>query len=477
MIIQEEGTIRECKSQSFIDRYVQWFEYWMPSSTVIVLLLTLLIALSAFVFCDSPIFVSIGNKKSIVDSWADGFWGLLEFSMQMCLIMITGSVFSNAPIIKSGLVRLAKMPNTQNQALLMNLIVGCILGWIHWGIGMMGGIVIGRETLAQAKLKGCKIHKPAFIGITVCRMAYAGAGLSQASALFAATPGKLASLVPKEFSALVSTIPLSETTLRPVVFFQIIALSILTWFFIQFMLPKKEGDIEEISDEFCQEILNSGKFSSVQSSEKLTFAEKLNQTYIFNIIIGGAALIWVGQILFSKGIVGLSINNFNFLMLGLGLLFTGTPAQFTKCVTDFVNSVWGVIIQFPFYAGIFGLITYTGLAHHITELFLNISTPTTYPAITFVYSTVLDIFIPSGGSKFVIEAPYVIPVAIKLGVPISTTINAYIFGDLTGHIIQPFWLLPIISMYKTRFSQIMPYSFIFALIAIGFNILVFLFLY
>lgn len=458
----------------FIKRYVQWFERWMPDSMVIVLMLTLVVALIAGLACGSPIIFSAPDKISLVDAWAGGFWGLLDFSMQMTLIMITGSMFANAPPVKKALVALARIPNTQNQAFLMSLIVGTMLSWLHWGLGTMGGIVIGLEILVQAKDKGYKIHMPAFIGLMVCRLAFAGAGLSQSAALFATTPGRLAALVPAEYADRIPLFPLTETVLQPLVFFQIVALSVVSWFFIQFMLPKNEADYEEISDEFCAKVK---KGSEMPKADRSTFAGLVNHSYLITIAIAGAGLWWIGGILYKRGISGLSINNYNFIVLMLGMLLNGTPAKVQKCVVDSVGSTWGIIIQFPFYAGIFGIISSTGLAHLITQLFINVSSQGTFPAIAYLYSATLNMFVPSGGSKFIIEAPYIIPAAIEVGASIPSVINAYIFGDLTTNIIQPFWLLPMITMFKTKFSRIMPYSLIFASLALVFQTIVFLLLY
>lgn len=127
---------------------------------------------------------------------------------------------------------------------------------------------------------------------------------------------------------------------------------------------------------------------------------------------------------------GLTINNFNFTMLMLGIVLCGTPERFSKACIASVGAVWGVIIQFPLYAGIFGIIVNTGLATVISDAFMAISTTKTFPYVAYIYSAVLNMAVPSGGSKFVIECPYLIDVAAKLNVSVPKLLVAYTYGDL-----------------------------------------------
>lgn len=462
------------QKKSWIDSYVGWFQRWMPDSIPVVFILTLVVAIIALVTVKVPIFNSTDLQTSIIDAWGKGFWGLLSFSMQMSLIMVSGYVVANAPVVRRGLTKLASVPNNQTQALLMSLVVGTILSWIHWGLGTMGGIVVGRQILAQSKVKGYKIHEPTFVGLIVCRSAFGSAGLSQSAPLWATTPGVLASYVPEQYHGMIDLIPMTETVLRPVMFLQIGILFVLAWFLIQFMLPKREEDIVEISDAFRDEILTAGQ---MEIPKRDSFAAWMAYSPILNIIIGGAGAFYIGRYLLQNGIIGLSIDNFNFLMIIAGILLCWTPARFAKNVQESMSSIWGVVIQFPFYAGIFGIIRYTGLSEVITHMFISISTEKTFPFVAFIYSAVVNIFVPSGGSKFAIEAPYIIPAALELGTPLWKVINAYVWGDLTTNIVQPFWLLPVISMYKTKFSKIVPYGIIFAVIALIVHSIVILTLY
>ncbi len=148
--------------------FTKWANKWMPNSLVLVFILTILAAVLALILTKSPLLVDSADKTSVVNAWGKGFWSLLTFSMQMCLIMITGDVVANTPLIKKGISKLAAVPKSQFQAIIILAIVVFITRWIHWGFGMMIGLVLGKEMLAQAKLKGIKIHKVSMAAICYC---------------------------------------------------------------------------------------------------------------------------------------------------------------------------------------------------------------------------------------------------------------------------------------------------------------------
>ena len=148
----------------------------------------------------------------------------------------------------------------------------------------------------------------------------------------------------------------------------------------------------------------------------------------------------------------------------LGFLLHGTPARLMHAVQMATPAVWGVILQFPFYAGIAGIITATQLNAQLANLFVSISTQTTFPPVVALYSAVLGVFVPSGGSKWVIEAPYVMAAAHELKVHLGWVIAAYDLGEALANLIQPFWMLPILAMFGLRARDVMGYTFLIFLV-------------
>ena len=148
------------------------------------------------------------------------------------------------------------------------------------------------------------------------------------------------------------------------------------------------------------------------------------------------------------------------MFLVLAIVLHGRPTSFLRACRDGVGAAWGIILQFPFYAGIFGLIQNTNLGGWLGEQFAEVATTRLYPLVVYVYSGIMSMFIPSAGSKWMIEAPYVIPAGEALDVSVMTVLLAYTYGDSAFNLIHPFWALPILAVTRRRFGEILGYAFL-----------------
>jgi short-chain fatty acids transporter len=165
---------------------------------------------------------------------------------------------------------------------------------------------------------------------------------------------------------------------------------------------------------------------------------------------------------FEAAVNALDFNTLNLFFLVTGALLHGTPASLGRAVRDATPSISGVLLQFPFYGGIFGIMTGTALSGAVADLFVHASNAMTYPAVIVLYSAVLGVFVPSGGSKWVIEAPYVLEAARHLGVPLGWMVVTYDLGEALANLLQPFWMLPILAMLGLRARDVMGYTWIVA---------------
>jgi short-chain fatty acids transporter len=439
----------------FIESFSKWSIRWIPDSMVFVLALSLIcFFLSWGLTPHGPI--------QLVDDWIKGFWALLTFAMQMCLLMITGFTVADSKYVKSGIRKLVDWPKTKTGTILSFAFFTGVLWYIHWGIGMMTGIIMGREIAVRKK--GMGIHYPllaaiSYSGIVLCN------GPSQAAQLLVATPGHV-------FEKLCGVIPLTQTTfdIRLLVTQAVLLLSIPLVYLV--MMPRANHSIE-IDDATAASFITEEPKDD--PDRKLAPAERWDRSALLPFIIGAAGLIWALNFLYTKGVGRLDLNTLNFIFLMLGLLLQRNPRNFISSVQRGTSAAYGIIIQFPLYAGIFGMISYSGLAEVIATWFVNVSTAHTFPWIVFVYSGIVDMFVPSAGSKFVIEAPYIIPAAKQLGANLPYTIDAYTFGSICFNLIQPFWALPTLGAFKLRFQDILPYSFLiccWSFIVISFGLLV-----
>jgi short-chain fatty acids transporter len=194
-----------------------------------------------------------------------------------------------------------------------------------------------------------------------------------------------------------------------------------------------------------------------------TPAGRLERWRGFTWIAAALILAALGHRFATQGIgASWTIDAYNTVFLAAALLLHGHPMGFVRACRDGLDHAFGIVLQFPFYAGIFGLMTSTALGQWIGEGFLAIATRDTYPLLVYVYSALMNLFVPSGGSKWLIEAPYLVPAARELGVSVTTTLFAYSYGDSTTNLIQPFFALPILAVTRLRFGEIMGYTLIIA---------------
>ncbi len=430
-----------------VDGFTEWSLNWVPDSMVFVLAMTIIVYVMGLVFTDH-------GPLQLLDDYAGGFWVLLTFAMQLTVMMITGFVVADSKLVKGGLIKLIDLPSTPKATFIMFCLIVGVVSWLHWAVGLMIGIVMGKE-LAVRK-RGLGIHYPVLAAGSYVMMLIMANGPSQSAPLLAATKGNFLE------QTIGGLIPLTDTALSPfllvLVGFELITIPLL----LAALMPKK-GHAVEISDEAYNEFTY---VPGTKDETNLRPAERWERSRILLTVLGVAILTWVVRFVAINGVVKLDINVINFTFFGLGMVLHGSPRSFITSVKQGVNTTFGVIIQFPLYAGIFGIISHSGLASVITHWFLSISTTSTYSWIIMIYTTIMDFLVPSDGSKFVVEAPYIIPAGQQLGIPVAHVVNAYSTGGQLANTIQPFWALPYLAAYKLRFQDILPYTFVTFLYAL-----------
>ena len=429
-----------------MDKFVNWSLRWIPDSMVFVLLLTFIVFGLAHAFGDH-------GPWQLVDDYAKGFWSLLTFSMQMSIMMVTGFVISDAKPIKKVLIKLIDIPKTPTATIITFALITGVISWLHWGMGLMLTIVMGKEIAIRKK--GAGIHYAYIVAVAYTSMNIMANGISQAAPLLSATPGNFLEHV-------MGVIPITMTSLSPFMmtflFIELICLPVI----YLLIKPKKENAVEipdELYEEFTQTV------EEPQEKKAMTPAERMEHSRLLTLLVGAMILAWIINFFITEGVGKINLNIINFLFFGLGLLLHDNAADFINSVKQGASTIYGVVIQFPMYAGIFGVISYSGLSEAITEFFISIATPGTYPWIIMVYTAIMDWFVPSAGSKFVIEAPYLIPAAQQLGVPVPQVINAYGTGAQIANLVQPFWALAYLAAFKIKFQDILPFTFMLFIFA------------
>jgi short-chain fatty acids transporter len=423
------------------DGLTKWSEKWIPDALVIVWVLTFIAFALALIFGQA----GIGDA---VIAWGKGFWVLLEFGMQMCLIMMTGYILACSPPIRWLLDKLSSIPNPEKpwHAIMAMCLFSMISAWLQWGLSLIASamfalFLVRRNPKTDYRL----IVAAAYLGLG-CTW---HAGLSGSATLLVNTPNNF--LI--QGKILDATIPTTETIFTSFNIILTVIVIVVVTILMCAMHPRPEKTYK-----VKPELLDQLKLYEApqRPTGKLSPSDWLNWWPGFNIIVAIGGLVWIGWEILQKGFAGsINLNNINFFFLILGVLFHWRPWTFLKACEDAGKAVWGVIIQFPFYAGIFGLFKFTALGMVLTKAFVYISTPSTFLLIIYWYSGIENYLVPSGGSKWAITAPFIIPAAKELGVSIPKTVLTYAWGDMMTDMIQPFWAIAMLAVAKLEFREIM----------------------
>lgn len=408
----------------------------------------------------------------MVLGWGTGFWELLAFSMQMALVLVTGHTLANAPAFKRGLENLASKPKTPVQAIVLVTIISTIACWINWGFGLVIGAIFAKEI--AKKVKGVDYRlliAAAYSGFLVWH-----AGLSGSIPLTVAGGGKGVEVATA--GVIKSAIPTSETLFSGYNLFIVIGLLILLPILNKAMIPNKE-DVVVIDPKLLQNDTEGAAALEIPRAE-MTPADKLENSRVISLLVGLMGIIYIIYYFATKGF-DLNLDIVNFIFLFLAIILHGTPKKFIYAIGEATKGASGIILQFPFYAGIMGMMVCKGptgvsLAGAMSTGFVAISNKTTFPLFTFLSAGLVNFFVPSGGGQWAVQAPIMMPASQALGVPLGKTAMAIAWGDAWTNMIQPFWALPALGIAGLNAKDIMGFCLVDLLcsgVVIGLGFLLF----
>lgn len=416
---------------------------WMPDPMLFAILLTFITYVIGLVLTTSGPF-------EMIQHWYKGFWELLAFAMQMCLILVTGHALATSPLVRRGIEHLAEIPKKQAGAVFLVGLIAAIAAWVNWGLGIIVGALIAREVGRSAELRGIPVHYP-LLGAA----GYAGfltwhGGLSASAPLLVATEKHF--LVNE-----IGIIPSSQTLFSPMNIIISIVLVLLIPTICMLMAPKDKNEIERITD--INPDLVKKEEISVMPREQMVIADKLENSMVISGIIGVAGMIYVIWFFFTQGFK-LDLNIVNFTFLFLGILFQRTPINYIRAAGEGASACAGIIVQFPFYAGIMGMMKYSGLVAIIAGWFVAISSEATYPIFTFLSAGLVNLFVPSGGGQWAVQGPIMVAAAKTMDFNMNKTIMAVAYGDQWTNMLQPFWALALLGITKLKAREIVGYTMV-----------------
>ena len=443
-------------------RFTELSERWLPDAFIFALLATVVVVIAGLT-------AGGATPGGIAVTWGKGFWSLIPFTMQMALIVITGTVVATAAPVQRLIDRLAGIPQTNRSAAVFVAIVAMVTSWFNWGFSLVFSAVLVRAVARRLPTVDYRT-------LAACSLLGLGSiwaqGLSGSAALQMATPGMLPDGIREVVangggaggSVAGGIIPLADTiflwqSLLAVVI-EIAVVAVL----IGLIVPtgariRTAADLGIVLDGRPE--TGEERRQTEVAARGRTPGEWLEHQWWVNAIVvvlaGSYLLLSVRD---AESITSaITLDRLNLFFLTLGFALHRTPARLMRAFRDAVPPTWGVILQFPFYGAIAAIITDTHLNAKIAGAFTAVATKATFPALIAAYSAVLGVFVPSGGSKWVLEAPYVMQAAHNLQVHLGWMVAVYDLGEALANLVQPFWMLPVLALLGLRARDVMGVTF------------------
>ena len=423
----------------FTNGCVHIMNRWLPAPFLFAIILTIA------TFVGSMVGTGLGPIE-LVDAWGNskGFWGLLSFSMQMALVLVLGSAMASAPACKKGLGAVASLAKDKKSAILIVTFVSTLACWLNWGFGLIAGALLAKEVARRVR----DVDYPLLIASAYSGFVIWHAGLSGSIPLQMGVEGGTEILGVKYFAANTETIfhPMNLVMVGIVLF----VMPLINYA----MHPDKEHaklvDPSVLVDE------KDRTYDIDTPAEKLEHSRIL---WAITMLLGGAYIIYY---FITKGF-NLDLNIVNMIFMFIGLLLHGDLRRYVDAIGDAASGAAGILLQFPWYAGIMGLMVATNpetgvsLAGIIANFFTNISNDTTFPVLSFLSAGIINFFVPSGGGQWAVQAPIVMPAATEMGIEYGRCAMAIAWGDQWTNMIQPFWALPALGVAGLKARDIMGY--------------------
>ncbi|MCF6171010.1 MAG: TIGR00366 family protein [Bacteroidales bacterium] len=412
----------------------------IPTPLVLAIILSFVVYFLALVFT-TPVDGKVWYPLELLNFYQKGFWDLLAFAMQMMLILVLGNVLALTPVFQRLIKLILSRVRSGTSAVLLTAVFSLLLAYFNWGLGLIFSALLARSIAENARLNSMKLNYPLLVAAAYSGLMVWHGGLSGSAPLKVAETNHF-------LSDKIGLIPVSETifsSMNITLFALFLSFIPITFFVLSKLKPKcftAEADLPETA--------------------KVLQAQPKRQYLGFSL---GMVLAFLAVYQFYlNGLPALNINLINLILLASGLLLYANVEEFMKAVNSAISSSSGIMIQFPIYAGIMGLMNYSGLAVIFTQSLISVSSPETLPVFGFFSAAVVNFFVPSGGGQWAVQGPILVDAAQQLGVSVPKTIMGLAYGDQLTNMIQPFWAIPLLSITGVKAKKILPYTFVVMLV-------------
>jgi short-chain fatty acids transporter len=422
--------------------FTRVFEYAVPDPYIYAVGLTLLTAALAFAFAPHR------APGEVLGAWYAGIFDILAFALQMILILVTGYALAASAPVQTALRRAAAWPKTPKNAVTLTFLVSALACWLNWGFGLVVAGLLAREIAKRMQIDFGWLVAAAYSGFLIW-----ASGLSSSIALAQATPGSKLNIVQ---SLTGQILPLSSTIFTAFNLVPVVVLLIVVPFVLRALEPSDivvAGNTPVIASPS-----NDPEQRTAGAQVKgTTLASTLENAWILNAIVAFAGLGYIVWTWRTSG-VALDINSVIFIFFCAGLLLHWRPIAYVAAVNEAARITGPLILQYPLYGGIMGMMTATGLAAVIAQWFDTFATAATLPFFSYLASVVISLFVPSGGGHWAVQGPFAVPAALKMHASLPATAMGVAVGEEVANMIQPFWALPVLAIAGIGLRRVMAFT-------------------
>jgi short-chain fatty acids transporter len=413
-------------------------EKYIPSALNFAILLSVAVGLMALLLTDA-------GPADVLRGWGEGLAGLLAFMTQMALILLLGHALANTRPVRRLLGALAQVPRTPLQAYVFVFLVAAVASLITWGLGLVVGALLARDVAAAGDRRGLELSFPmlvasGFSGFVVWHMGYSGSG-----PLTAATPGSFIEV------QLGRTVPITETTFSAWNLTAVVATVVLVALALWLIAPRAVDPAHRMTAAAL-----AASEQTVTEEEVVTPADRLDASRVPTLVVGLALAGYLVLHFAEGGTVTLDVVNWMFL--GLIFLLARNAFEVMALIKNAAANVGDILLQFPLYAGIMGMMAATGLIQVLSDSVVAVATPQTLGLLAFLSAGLVNFFVPSGGGQVAVQAPILLDAGARLDVDPAVVIMAISYGDQWTNMIQPFWALPLLAIAGLKIRDILGYT-------------------
>lgn len=463
----------------------------MPDPFVLAVLLTALTLALALLLGDFPGRApGVSPLRVLADAWRSerGLWTFLAFSMQMCLVLVTGHALAASGPVHRALSRLAGLAGSTASAAALTVSVAGVCSLLNWGLGLIVGAILAREVGRSLHRRNIPHHYPLIVAAGFAGFLPWHGGLSGSAPLSMTSAAGMAKVLPPETIAALGEagyaggLPLSATIFSPLNLVVTIGLLVLAPLCLALMAPRRPEELAPIgvmAPSVAQGVEPGIEDVGLDRSVHAGIGPRLDRAWAVNAALAAALLGAAGLYVFAEGVAAapvrlqrIGLNEVNLFTLAAGLLLHRSPRSYIAAAEEGARGCAGIIVQFPLYGGIIAMLTASGLDRQIAGAFTDHAGPRSLPALTFLSAGLINMFVPSGGGQWGVQGPVALSSGLALGVHPGKMVMSVAYGDQVTNMLQVFWALPLLAVSGVKARDIIGYTTLVMLVAMAWTIVV-----